>query len=263
MSQPPDLPPALLDAALRLYRKAPSSLTMGAVARAAGVSRATLYRHVAGREALLAALVRTGRLPKEAADPQRARVLAAAFRLLLDKGPAQATMGAIAKAAGVNPATLHRRFGTRQALLDAVTEEFGGRRFAWRLGTDPSRDPVEELTDFTRRLIDLAPQLGPLLRFALALPSADRRRFQKLRRASEGTEVAVAGWFAALQSTGFLGPGDPHLLAQSYLGLTFVLASSLPGVRETPALPRDALADFIVSRFLDGARRPRTTWSDR
>jgi len=263
MSRSDDPTEAILDAAVRLHRRAPGTLDMGAVAREAGLSRATLYRHIDGRESLLALLVSSGRLPAVAADRDRARLLGVAFQVLLDRGPSGFTMGAIAKAADVDPSTLHRRFGTRQGLLDAVIEEFGGRRHAWQLGTDPARDPADELREFTLRLLQLMPRLGALMRFAVGVPKADRRRFQKLRRAGEGTEIALARWFETLQKRRFLAAGDAHLLAQSYLGLVFSLGWLFPDLAETPTPPHGTLAEFVVTRFLDGARAPAATWADR
>jgi len=56
-----DLRPALLDAALRLLEESdPGHLSLRAIAREAGVSRAAPYHHFADREALLAAVAAEG-----------------------------------------------------------------------------------------------------------------------------------------------------------------------------------------------------------
>src|SRR3954464_11878229 len=76
----------LRSAAALLTRK--STATMDAVAKAAGISRATLHRHFAGRDALVRALESLGIAECEAAlDAGR-----------LDEGPAQEAVRRMVKA---------------------------------------------------------------------------------------------------------------------------------------------------------------------
>jgi AcrR family transcriptional regulator len=65
-----------------------------------------------------------GTRPERAdAARNRARILKAARALFAERGPAEVTLGEVAKAAGVGNATLFRRFGGRGALFLALLDE--------------------------------------------------------------------------------------------------------------------------------------------
>jgi AcrR family transcriptional regulator len=63
----------------------------------------------------------------EAASENRARVLAAAIKLLGTPDMAATSMEAVAKAAGVTRLTVYNQFGSRSALLEAVFDELARR----------------------------------------------------------------------------------------------------------------------------------------
>jgi AcrR family transcriptional regulator len=63
----------------------------------------------------------------EAASENRARVLAAAIRLLGTPDSSTMSMEAVAKAAGVTRLTVYNQFGSRSALLEEVFDELARR----------------------------------------------------------------------------------------------------------------------------------------
>ncbi len=90
------------------------NLPMEAVARAAGVSRATLHRHFRRRAELLAAV---GVEP----DPgSRERVLAVAAELVARDGLEALSMDEVAAAAEVSRASVYRLFPGKPALFEAL-----------------------------------------------------------------------------------------------------------------------------------------------
>lgn len=64
---------------------------------------------------------------QETADQNRARVLDAARDLLAKEGPAEFSMDAVARQAGVTRQTIHNQFGTRADLLEALFDRMATR----------------------------------------------------------------------------------------------------------------------------------------
>ncbi|MDN4614106.1 TetR/AcrR family transcriptional regulator [Leifsonia sp. F6_8S_P_1B] len=64
----------------------------------------------------------TERRPRADAERNRRRVLDAAMRVFAEHGPS-ATLGDVARAAGVGIGTIYRKFPDKQALLDALFED--------------------------------------------------------------------------------------------------------------------------------------------
>ncbi|WP_458094047.1 TetR/AcrR family transcriptional regulator [Roseomonas sp. WA12] len=75
----------------------------------------------------------------------KARILAAATRLIAEGGSEAVTTRAVAEAASVQAPTIYRLFGDKQGLLDAVAEQAFARYVAGKSQRVPDSDPVEEL----------------------------------------------------------------------------------------------------------------------
>jgi AcrR family transcriptional regulator len=95
-----------------------AGLSMGELAAAAGVSRATLYRLFGSQQHLLQAL---GLEPPPAV---RSRILDAALDLVGRHGLAELSMDDLAAAAAVSRATLYRLFPGKEALFAALVRGF-------------------------------------------------------------------------------------------------------------------------------------------
>ena len=97
----------------------------------------------------------------------RLRILAAAARLIEERGVENVSMDAIATAAGVGKGTLFRRFGDRGGLMHALLDERERElqeeiiRGAPPLG--PGAPPAERIVAFGTRLIEHLEQNGDLL----------------------------------------------------------------------------------------------------
>jgi AcrR family transcriptional regulator len=103
--------PAIRQAAAALFaRKGYQATTMQEVAGAAGISKATLYRYVSGKEALRDLVARDA----------RARILDAALRLVIQQGFARTTLDEIASAAGVSKSAIYWHFKGKDDLIAAL-----------------------------------------------------------------------------------------------------------------------------------------------
>jgi AcrR family transcriptional regulator len=94
-----------------------------------------------------------GRRREERARHTRERVAAAAYRLFLDRGYAATTVEAIAREAGVAPATVYQAFGTKQAILErALDITIAGDAAPVALLERDWVDAARQETDGSRRL---------------------------------------------------------------------------------------------------------------
>jgi AcrR family transcriptional regulator len=107
--------------------------------------------------------------PCERADAarNRRRILAAAARLIEDRGIEAVSMEAIATEAGVGKGTVFRRFGDRSglvmALLDERTREFQEGLIRGEPPLGPGAPPLERVVAFGRGMIGLLEAHGDML----------------------------------------------------------------------------------------------------
>lgn len=164
------------------------------------------------------------------ADETQERILDAALELVAAAGMRHLTMDDVAARAGVGRMTVYRRFGTRQALTDALTLREAQRCLVEIAGAvrpgDPLEDRVAELFLATLRVIAEHPLLARLARhepeaLLRELTRNDSEVFEQVR----GFLVAQ---IRAAQAAGEVAEGDPLPLAELAirLGASFVL---IPG----------------------------------
>jgi AcrR family transcriptional regulator len=79
------------------------------------------------------------------AGEHRARVLAAAMKLLAEGGQEAVSTRAVAVEAHTQPPTIYRLFGDKQGLLDALAAHGWAEHFKDESAMSPSGDPVEDL----------------------------------------------------------------------------------------------------------------------
>jgi AcrR family transcriptional regulator len=92
-------------------------------------------------------------------------VFAAAQRVMSRRGPHQLTLGEIAAEAGVTAGRLVQRFGSKRALLVALSERFAGSAGSVFAGLRASqRSPLATVRAYAACIADLAPTPEALLR---------------------------------------------------------------------------------------------------
>lgn len=153
------------------------------------------------------------------ADAERstARVLEAAETVLA--GDAAASLERIADAAGLARATVHRRFASRAALLDALAEQLGRR---YLLGLAEARVETAPPLVALRRLTEIVFDLKLSHRFAVQLTAA------LTPAVLDGLDLL----FVRLRAEGAITAVDPTWCRRVYLAL----------LHEVHDLPADSAA---------------------
>jgi AcrR family transcriptional regulator len=166
------------------------------------------------------------------ADAERstARILEAAEAVLATD--ATASLERIADAAGLARATVHRRFSSRTALLDALAEQLS-RRYV--LGLTEARVETAPPLVALHRLTETVFELKLSHRFAVQLPSA------LTPEVLDGLGLL----FARLRDAGSITAMDPAWCRRVYLALVHEV-HELPA--DSPALTSLGAGDEVMAR---------------
>jgi AcrR family transcriptional regulator len=139
---------------------------------------------------------------------KRRQVLDGARKVFLDLGFDGASMGEIARAAGVSKGTLYVYFTDKSALFEAIVEQEKLEQGKAVFNLDPERDAVTTLGEFGRAYIQLLcrPGGGSAIRTVMAIaermPDVDARVEAKELKI-DNTELAAAQFMMSCQATLF------------------------------------------------------------
>jgi len=142
--------------------------------------------------------------PRKASDDE---VFGAAMRVMSRVGPADLTLGAIAKEAGLTAGALVQRFGSKQQLLRAMSSQFAGSAgevFAQLRRAHPS--PLAALRDYARCHAHLAESPDALARNLayLQIDLTDPVLYQGLLSYAKGTRAQLVVLVRAAMAAGEL-----------------------------------------------------------
>lgn len=249
----------LLDVAETLVeREGLEGLTMDALAEAAGMSRATVYRRVGSREALVARLVERGvvrRTQIEQGDVTE-RVLEAMRQVLAREGFSGTTVEGVAREAGVGVATVYRRFGGREGLFEAFTERYSPRRMARDLLAG-DEDLEADLTRLAREVLGFLREHPELVRLRMSGDPEVRRLLGSEPGGPTRMLPTLARYFERQMGAGRIGPADPMDLAAAFGGLLTgfgLIEEDFRGQRMGEE-EVERVAGRVVAIFLDGVRK--------
>lgn len=244
--QQPQLDGRIEAAALELLRERGAGFTVEELARRAGLSRASLYRQIGSKSALLERLA--GGAPPDA----RARILLAARRVCAQAGFANATMEQIAQAAGVGVATVYRQFGDKDQLVRSLIGELLPHEQLREPLIRPSGDVRADLGRIAEAIVPFFYQQRDLLRLLIGGSEADLAYLERLRAGAERTRDLLAGYLSAQQQAGLLRPDiAPAELAMAFVGmlLGFVIG---PARFDAAPPPPERISAVLAAVLLDG-----------
>ena len=235
--------------------------TVADFATAAGVSRASFYRHFRSREALLE--------PLEVVPGSRERILRAAVEMVGDQGLGALAMDELADRAGVSRATLYRVFPGKAALFTGLIESYSPLEPVSRLlaaGQDAA--PLELMPELARTAYRAVYAGGEnrsgLLRALFFEVSALAPETEEAARGAITKVVgALVMYVTSQMSAGTLRTMHPLLALQLFIGPIFfhiltrpfaerVLSLDIDGETAVTQLAESWLRAMVVKEEGDG-----------
>jgi AcrR family transcriptional regulator len=237
-------------AAARDLLEADAAAPVARIATAAGVSRATFYRHFGSRAELLASVERAPR------PPSRTRILEAAEEMLLRTSLAQLSMDELARAAGVSRGTLYRIFPGKPALMRGLVEAYSPFEMIRAIATEHGEDPPEVFFPLVARaIVGVAGRhLGILRAIFQEITGGSEEIIAGVRPIFVATIGQLAAYAERQMIAGRLRPMHPLLALQVFIGPIYFHLMTRPILDEMVGLPMDAPAavDDVVAAVLEG-----------
>jgi AcrR family transcriptional regulator len=151
---------------------------------------------------------------------KRRQILDGARKLFMDMGFDAASMGEIARAAGVSKGTLYVYFADKNRLFEAIVEQECLEQGKVAFNFDPARDVTTTLMDFGQAYIQLLcrPGIGSATRTVMAIaermPEVGRRFYENVIALTIGR---LAAYLAAHVTAGDLAIEDCELAATQFM----------------------------------------------
>jgi AcrR family transcriptional regulator len=169
---------------------------------------------------------------------KRRQILDGASRVFMDLGFDGASMGEIARAAGVSKGTLYVYFADKSRLFEAIVEEEMIEQTKVAFNFDPSRDVGTTLREFGQAYIQLMcrPRGGSAIRTVMAIaermPDVGRRYYERvlartIERLAAYLEVHIATDDLAINDSQ-LAASQFMLMCQASLFLPFIFQAAPP-----------------------------------
>jgi len=179
---------------------------------------------------------------------KRRQILEGASRVFMDLGFDGASMGEIARAAGVSKGTLYVYFADKNRLFEAIVEEETIEQSKMAFNFDAARDVATTLREFGEAYIQLLcrPGGGSAIRTVMAIaermPDVGRRFYEQVL---QNTISRLAGYLAAHVGPNDLAIEDCQLAASQFM-MMCQASLFLPFIFQAAPPPSSERIVFVV-----------------
>lgn len=244
----------ILNAARELVEATAVPFTMDQLAAKAGVSRATIYRQLGGKKALLKRLADEHGLDDLDQPDAPSRILQAARQLFAAEGMLTPTMEQVAAAASVGVATVYRHFGDKYGLIRAFLQSAHPHLPLEQ--ADMSGNLRQDLARLVETMVQFIVENQDMARLSFSNAREWRDQLVNLRPFQERTLSRVTTFFQSQIDAGQLRPCDPQQSATALLGMILSFGLIMPTFYNLPNPEPRETAVFITNLFLDGLKQP-------
>ena len=197
---------------------------------------------------MVAATSDTLKLAGEEDSSKRRQILDGARKVFMDLGFDGASMGEIARSAGVSKGTLYVYFADKNSLFEAIVEEESLEQGKIAFNFDPARDVETTLREFGRAYIQVLcrPSGGSAVRTVMAIaermPEVGRRFYEHVL---QKTISRLADYLAVHVKPGDLAIDDCQLAASQFIQMCQA-SLFLPFVFQVAPAPTAERAEQVV-----------------
>jgi AcrR family transcriptional regulator len=197
---------------------------------------------------MVAGRPRSLRIVAEEDTSKRRQILDGARKVFMDMGFDGASMGEIARSAGVSKGTLYVYFDDKNRLFEAIVEETALEQGEMAFDSGPAGDVTTTLREFGAAYIAmiLRPDGGSAIRTVMAIaermPDVGRRYYE---RVLQKTINRLAGHLGALERAGELTIDDRELAASQFL-LMCQASLFLPFIFQAAPPPSPARVAVVI-----------------
>ena len=190
---------------------------------------------------------------------KRRQILAGASKVFMDLGFDGASMGEIARAAGVSKGTLYVYFDDKNRLFEAIVRQETLEQAKLSFNFDPERDVPTTLRDFDQNYINLIcrPGGGSAIRTVMAIaermPDVGRRYYENvlektINNFARYLETHVAANDVAIEDCQ-LAASQFMMMCQASLFLPFIFQAAPPPSSERIAEVVESATQMFLARY--------------
>ncbi len=192
-------------------------------------------------------------------NAKRRQILAGASKVFMDMGFDGASMGEIARAAGVSKGTLYVYFADKSRLFEAIVAQETLEQGRLSFNFDPARDVPTTLRDFGQNYINLIcrPGGGSAIRTVMAIaermPDVGRRYYENVLEKTINSlarylETHVAANDVAIEDCQ-LAASQFMMMCQASLFLPFIFQAAPPPSSERIAEVVESATQMFLAKY--------------
>jgi AcrR family transcriptional regulator len=197
---------------------------------------------------------------RQSAEDRRRSILAAAWKVFLERGYANASIDAVVELAGGSKATVYQQFGSKEGLLGALVTE-GAEELAHLVHELPLDGELDQsLRAFGHGYLNLIMRPDRLALFRLTVGECGR--VPEIgdvfyRTGPQTVAKYMTEFFRDVAATGLIEAADPERIANQFIhalrGDLYLQVVLNPTRRPTES-ELNRHIDFVVDSFLSGVR---------